>query len=343
MRGDLVFREFPAVPSEVLSISDVLAKYKDRPDPNWMFYYEESPTPEPEPLPTLSEPSGDAIGGAMEIDDQSSTDDKRRKDDESEQDDALGNLEQALEQNGTGPGARQSRANSAASASAQTLSRPKVIRPVRDQSQEDILAALGVTGSPKAVWQTPGPAVGAPPPGRHNSTGSNTGVRQTSRHNSVSSNPVHSQVPPPPPPPPGLPPRDHRQRSASYEIWLEDGRSHANGYGTERRSSSASQHTATGSDFHPDNRDNTPRPSSSRASSRNWEREDAKNGKSGDTIKEEPGDTNATPRPKYNRTDSRKRGYDDSEDGVTDNETRQDGDETPRQRYKQPRVQDAYR
>ncbi|EME78608.1 uncharacterized protein MYCFIDRAFT_78320 [Pseudocercospora fijiensis CIRAD86] len=35
--------------------------------------------------------------------------------------------------------------------------------PIRDQGQEDILAALGVTGSPKLVYETPGPAFGPRP------------------------------------------------------------------------------------------------------------------------------------------------------------------------------------
>jgi hypothetical protein len=53
--------------------------------------------------------------------------------------------------------------------------RPKALEPIRDQAQDDILAKLGVTGSPRLVYETPGPAFGPPASAR------------TSRQSSVAS------------------------------------------------------------------------------------------------------------------------------------------------------------
>lgn len=59
--------------------------------------------------------------------------------------------------------------------------RPKMLPAIHDPVQDDILAALGVSGSPKTVYQTPGPAFGPPP---------TSVVTRHSRESSVSS--VHS-------------------------------------------------------------------------------------------------------------------------------------------------------
>ncbi|KAI7565251.1 hypothetical protein KC317_g6493, partial [Hortaea werneckii] len=65
------------------------------------------------------------------------------------------------------------------------ITRPKPLAPLRDERQEDILAALGVTGSPQFVYQTPGPALRAPPSAR-----SREGSAVPSRPGSVAS--MHS-------------------------------------------------------------------------------------------------------------------------------------------------------
>jgi len=97
------------------------------------------------------------------------------------------------------------------------------------------------------------------------------------------------------------------QRSSSYDPWKADERQHRpNGHNIDRPGSSASQHTAAGSDFHAD-------------------------------------DDQATPRPRINRMDSRKRAFDDHDDSAYYGGVRPDDDATPKQRRKQQRVDDAYR
>jgi len=97
-----------------------------------------------------------------------------------------------------------------------------------------------------------------------------------------------------------------QQHPSSYDLWGLGEQHHTNGYGIRRPDSSASQHTAAGSDFHVD-------------------------------------DNDATPRPHPNRADGRKRGFDDSEENTFDDRSRLDEDATPKQRRKQPRVNGAYR
>ena len=324
VKDDLVFREFSAVPPEVLSMSEILERYKDRPDPNWVVQ-EASPTPEPEELPTQAQPTNDTNGHAMDIDRRRSSNDRYRIDNRDEQDDVLGNLEQALEQNGAAQ-TRRSRADSTASALSQSLSRPRALRPIRDQAQEDILASLGVTGSPKMLYQTLGPAFGAPP------------IGQASRHNSLNSNQGGWQVPPPPPPPPV-----RRQRSDPFDPWSADGQPHRNGYHTERRGSNTSQHTATGSDFDPDDRHSSSRPTTYRANSRMSGQNDSENGTAGSRRKQNRSDSESTPLPKFHRTESGKGGHEETEDSELEDRIKQEDEETPKQRRKQQRINDAYR
>ena len=287
VKDDITFRDFADVPPTIVPKS-LLGKYIYRTDSTWTMPAQDM-TPEPEPTRRKSEVNSDTSGGAMEIDSRQSPKSQGRSDDVSEQEDVLGGLEQALQQNGTTNGSRRhSHASSTASVVSQKISRPKPLPPVRDQAQEDILAQLGVTGSPKMVYQTPGPAFGA----------------RTSRQNSINSNPSGFPVPPPPR---GRPPPRPQQRSYSYNPWITDGQPHRNGYDAERPRSSASQHTAVGSDFQADDQDATPRPKSA------------------------------------HRIDSRKRGYQDDSDDAPGEYTKRENDETPKQRRKQPRVHDVYR
>ena len=297
IKEDLIFRDLPARCPDILSMSELLANYKDRPDPAWSIRAPSpTPTPEPDAAYIEAEPSCDTNGGAMDTDRHTLGDNGIKSERASESADVLGKLEQALQQNGTSYANHHSRANSAASVSSQRIARPKGLPPppARDQAQEDILAALGVTGSPKIVYQTPGPAIGAPPPPpREGSTAGSS--RQSSVNGNLGGFPI-------PPPPPG--PAPQHRRFSDYDPWQVDGMSNNNGYNTERPGSNASQHTAAGSDFHTNDQD-------------------------------------ATPRPKLDRTDSRKRGFEASEDRSPDG-GRQDDDVTPKQRRKQPRVDDAY-
>ena len=69
--------------------------------------------------------------------------------------------------NSQGPNYRPSSAASNHSRASSVTSRystqrPKALEPIRDQAQDDVLAKLGVTGSPRLVYETPGPAFGPP-------------------------------------------------------------------------------------------------------------------------------------------------------------------------------------
>jgi len=83
--------------------------------------------------------------------------------------------------NSQGPNYRPSSAASNHSRASSVTSRysnqrPKALEPIRDQAQDDVLAKLGVTGSPRLVYETPGPAFGPPASAR------------SSRQSSVASN-----------------------------------------------------------------------------------------------------------------------------------------------------------
>jgi hypothetical protein len=287
LRDSLIFQEFPAVCPTTLSMSELLERYKSRHTSEWTVH-ERTPTPEPE----VDDESQDAVGGAANTNGDDPSHDNFQSGNASEQPDMLGNLEHALQTNGTSQRPRHSRQASNTSSSAKPLSRPRPLLPVRDQDQESILAALGVTGSPKLVYETPGPAIGAP------QTQGHTSFSQHNRTNSTPNPPGARQVPPPPPPPPGAPPQHHR--STSYGEY-----GYSNGYNGSRRSSNASQRTANGSDF--------------------------------------DGDQDKTPRAIANGTESRKRAFEDTDGGDLASISEQDEDATPRQRYKHPRVDDAFR
>ena len=77
-----------------------------------------------------------------------------------------------------------SRASSVSSQRSGVITRPRPLPPLRDSAQESVLAQLGVTGSPKLVYETPGPAFGPPASSTH-----------SSRHNSMSSNGGHHTRP----------------------------------------------------------------------------------------------------------------------------------------------------
>jgi hypothetical protein len=178
VKDDPIFREFPEIPRYVLSVSEVRLKYRDRPLPSWNKRNPYEATPEPSRQATPMTVDGDRRNTPANY---------QQDGDGVEQNDVLGDLEQALSANGSRHDPRygsHSRAGSVSSQAGERISRPVPLQPLRDQAQEDILAALGVTGSPKMVsyawkvsdaheallttrpqvYQTPGPAFGAPPP-----------------------------------------------------------------------------------------------------------------------------------------------------------------------------------
>jgi len=280
---DLIFRDIPKLCAQILSMYEMLERYKDRPDPSWAAPPPiNAPTPTPDasrqPTPAAVEPSSES----MDVDGNHASSDHLQSEDPL---DVLGNFEQAIlahnmtnghhsRQHST-VGGSHSRTASMSSQTGERITRPKAVAPVRDRAQENILAALGVTGSPKMVYQTPGPAFGAPAPEQRQGS-----EAPLSRQNSVTSNTGRYHPPPPPPP----------QRY---------------GHTIARPSSATSQHTAAGSDFHPD-------------------------------------DNDATPRPKYDRTDKRKRSYGEFEHGSAQDGQWDGDDSTPRPREKQQRVEGTY-
>ena len=106
----------------------------------------------------------------------------------------------------------------------------------KDNSQEDILRKLGVTGEAKAVFNMPPPARTDPPPGYERRSRSRTrsaSPLKEATHTLPAFNPMLG-IPPPPPPPP--PQHEEDDSSADYGMF-------------GRPSSALSQHTAAGSDF----------------------------------------------------------------------------------------------
>ncbi|KAK3709492.1 hypothetical protein LTR37_010865 [Vermiconidia calcicola] len=329
-KHDPIFKELPAYSPKLLTMSELLDKYKDRRNAEWSVR-ESTPSEADSEADVKIEPSSDTGGGAMEVEGRYTMDDTAESDGGSEEFgvqgggeevDVLGNLEQAVHRTNSIASGHHSRRVSMESSTSQHQNRPRALLPVRDSAQDKLLAELGVTGSPKVVYETPGPAFGALPAGfgersaqssRHNSMTSTYGARpvppgfgkngaQANRQNSLTNSYGMPGVPPPPPPPM----RSMRERSNSYDPWRMNGASRSNGYHEQRRASNSSQHTAAGSDFNGSDQDKTPRPS-------------------------------------MNRTDSRKRVFDDSDEGEANGRMRQEDDTTPKQRRKHPRVDDAYR
>ncbi|KAF2143769.1 uncharacterized protein K452DRAFT_161971 [Aplosporella prunicola CBS 121167] len=186
--------------------------------------------------------------------------------------------------------------------------------PPRDEAQEDILASLGVTGSPKPIQPLSGPQPMLPPkPERSGSMERSSLHSRPPPHLPFHNGYHHSGLPPhmgsshsPPIPPP--PPQ--RERSPSYDPWKVDQLPSTNSRTRSPAISDSSQHTAAGSDFHMDDND--------------------------------PFNANAPP-PQLHRNESsagRKRSYEEAESG--EEKHRQEDDYTPRIKRRQPRVAAAY-
>lgn len=306
IKNDIIFREIPPTTRHLISRPELKRRFRNRPDSEYVensFACSRGATPH-SPYENGSASSGtqdhDVDAGATDFDrnDRRSHDMQIKAEDACEDDDVLFNLEQALQ----GDRARQqshpvesierrrsthSRATSVSSRRSEKLSRPQPLPAIRDQAQEDVLASLGVTGSPKSIYQTPGPAFGPPPPGHDASA-------RSSRRNSATAVAHNAVVVPPPPPA-----LEQPEQAAYLDPWDPYGNA-KNSRKTCRRGSASSQHTAAGSDFYED--------------------------------------TEATPKPKQ---DNRKRGHDDSQDDHPNGQVGFDNDETPRQRRKQRRVDQA--
>ncbi|KAF2102874.1 hypothetical protein NA57DRAFT_52420 [Rhizodiscina lignyota] len=162
----------------------------------------------------------------------------------------MDNLEQALATASNGPSpTAESKDDSESSA----RPGPMKVFPV-DDSQEDILAKLGVTGIPKPVYPTPGPAY-APPneeeaeSPKHVEPDKAEQSHEQHQYRSPQKDTHPSYHHPPPPPPVHEPyPEPERARSPSYDPWRVDQHMPTNGRHSPARSDK-SNHTVTGSDF----------------------------------------------------------------------------------------------
>jgi hypothetical protein len=146
---------------------------------------------------------------------------------------------------------RHSRSRSPEKRSRQGSQQPKA-KPAplpKDSAQEDILALLGVEGSPKMVYPTPPPALGlpVPPSNRYAQKVKFEHAPELTHHSKGITPPggfapnnqrfaYGPQFPPPPPP--------RESRSPSFDPWR--------GHDPASPKSTTSQHTAAGSDFHGD-------------------------------------------------------------------------------------------
>ncbi|KAJ9627687.1 hypothetical protein H2203_002899 [Taxawa tesnikishii (nom. ined.)] len=333
IKDDLIFVEF-AAHCEVVPLEQIIAN-RDRPDPS-ASYSEQGRAYSRGRVYNSNTRANEAVQQSVEEDQVSQSDGDQAMDmsaDESSrppsravsrigQAHVLDNLEAALSNSNYDARSRQSSVASNVSHYSRGGTRyqgrsrhqrpPKPVAPPKDVNQESVLAALGVEGSPKVVYATPGPAFGPPsgtaPPSRAGS------VSAPSPYNNYSHDRMLYGPGVAPPPPPPMEP----ERSPSYDPWQTFGIGRRNHGGGSPRSET-SQHTQAASDFRPEDRFHP-------------------------TIPEE--DNDATPRAKQpgllHSNSSRKRAYEEGSE--SEPRRRQNVDDvTPKARKTaRPRVQAAY-
>jgi hypothetical protein len=222
MKDDLIFREFSTLCSRLVSFAELQARYRRRFDREWAegnhhsvytqdFNCSQPPSREQTP----------SIGDHMEIDDTRRHHAQLRNQSMEFRCGQLEHPSQARQRpmhsraqsvthtrsqqinhsraQSVNPSRPQpvnhSRSNSIVSqrhgnttSTTTKLTRPKPLPLVHDQAQEDILAALGVTGSARQVYETPGPAFGPPPPEKpNNKSHSRTGSMSSTHSNTTQS------------------------------------------------------------------------------------------------------------------------------------------------------------
>ena len=246
-KNDLIFKEFPTTAPVYLTTEELISTYKDRSDPSWDLRSASS-TPEwetPAPYAASNSDAGSEVNGHVHHD---ALRRRSQSSGHSYQADMLGNLEASVQRRE--PTLRResySRTSSNASGMSRTSSWKAAPTPVRVQEQESILAALGVTGSPKAVVPKPRRALG--PGTSHHAADHHERTPRQGRQNAVTNNPGGLYGLPPPPPP---------TRNSTHGYL----HAHRNGQLAGRPSSSNSHRTAPGSDFDgmDIDHDRTPRP-----------------------------------------------------------------------------------
>ncbi|KAK0357171.1 hypothetical protein LTR91_003522 [Friedmanniomyces endolithicus] len=263
--NDSLHKIFPAVCAEMLSKGELMERYRERPDR------------------VERERSADA----MEIDGHNSASTSIKREDSADEGDILSNLEQALHA-ADGSHDRQATVGSAHSGAASMSvtagnrsTRPKPLASIRDHAQDQVLAALGVTGLPKTVFPNPGPALGKAFTPSSREDGSTAAIH---RPGSGATDCWFLR------PPPSSPPHTRRLPGLEYDR-------RRNGHSSERPRSSSSQHTSAGSDFQTEiaDPDATPRPRSSRTNGRKRSHGETENDGS-DTRRWRDNDEDKTPR-----------------------------------------------
>ncbi|OQN97309.1 hypothetical protein B0A48_16373 [Cryoendolithus antarcticus] len=338
VQDDIIFKDFLAVGFEILAREEILSRYRNRTDPHFVIPVKLVIAPPSRGLERRTHSTTNGNGHAR-------TESRRNLKREMSADDPLGDLESALRDDhdrANSVVSHHSRASSVASDYSQRSTRPKQLPKINDPRQDELLKALGVEGSPKTVYETPGPALGPRPSSVHSQSNSKDHSRDHSRDRERQEYSARRAPPPPSsryndsrdrprreddhyrsdsngrqrnnsrpyddrrPYANGRPRDDDRLHANDHS--QNNGRSHINS-SNHRPSSANSQHTMAGSDF-----------------------------EGGD-------DMDLTPRPKYDRTDSRKRSYHEVEEHARRDDRKSEGnDDTPRQKYKQARtVSDAYR
>ncbi|KAK1061362.1 hypothetical protein LTR74_011113 [Friedmanniomyces endolithicus] len=263
--NDSLHKTFLAVCTEMLSKVELMERYRDRPDR------------------VERERSADA----MELDGLTEASTSIKREESADDGDILSNLEQALHA-ADGSHNRQATIGSARSGAASMSvtagdrnTRPKTPASIRGHAQEDVLAALGVTGSPKTVFPTPGPARASAPAHTSHQNGSTAATQGPGSHAADRwyMRPPHSP-----------PSQTQRLPGLAYDR-------RRSGHSSERPGSSSSQHTSAGSDFQTEiaDPDATPRPRSSRTNGRKRSHSETENDGS-DTRRWRDNDEDKTPR-----------------------------------------------
>lgn len=250
IKDDLIFKEFLQIGYETIRLDMMTQKYQNRIDPKWE---------RPESSASISH----FARASIETTGSSDTGHRRgsrpptrtgSRTGHREGTDPLQHLGQALadgaRRNSQAPINRPTSAASNHSRASSVCSRysnqrPKALEPIRDQDQDDILAKLGVTGSPRLVYETPGPAFGPPASARSSRQGSVASVHENPNTTTprAPSEPLHQQ-----------------QQMAFNDPWG------ANGKQQYRQNPGPGQYDLTSSEFTiMEDPDATPRPKNNRS------------------------------------------------------------------------------
>lgn len=251
IKDDLIFKEFLQLGYETIKLDMMTSKYRNRVDTKW------DRSDSSASVSHLARASIETTTSADMGHRRGSRPPTRTgsRNSHREHNDPLQHLEQALmdggRRNSQAPTHRPSSAASNHSRASSVSSRysnqrPKALEPIRDQAQDDVLARLGVTGSPTLVYETPGPAFGPPASAR------------SSRQSSVASvhdNPYATTTPRAP-----SEPQSYQQDVAFNDPWANSGKHQY------RQSSGTGHYNLTSSEFTiMEDPDATPRPKNNRS------------------------------------------------------------------------------